>query len=907
MKYVLLGLRRPGATVILLYFAVSAGVLILLSGCRRPGPQSTALVNRLEHELADVHREVLPNGMICLLKPDRRAPVVAIQIWVRNGSIYEDDYLGAGISHAIEHMIFKGTPTRPPGTIAREISECGGRINAYTTLDRTVFHAIMPSQYWHVGLEVLADAIKNAAFPKEEWKKERNVILHEMAMNRDNPDWMLSRLLWATAFLVHPYRYPVIGYEAPFRTLHADDLRLFFRRSYRPDNTIVVVAGDIDAAGAARRVRNAFADFHRRRIHPPLVPSEPAQVAPRQACSYGPYRLARVALAFHTVPFSDPTAPVLDLLAVAASRGRSSRLVKHFREETRLAHQISAWSYTGTYPGLFSVEAVLDPTNTTRLVNELKKEITRWQQEGFRPEEIQRARRAIVVDELSRYQSVEGTAEAIAAGEFYAGDPAYSVTYIRRVMNTSAGDLQAAARRFLVPENSTTVHLLPEDMRVPQTAAAAPHTDAESSRVGLHTLPNGVRLLTREDHRLPFVYVCVAFRGGLLSESESQAGLCYLTSQMLVRGTRRHDADSFARLLDSMAATLEPFAGANSFGLRGRCLSRDLKTFISLLAECLVDPVFPSAELEKARRLQLAAIAEQRERPFHVAALNLRRLMFGKHPYARDPLGEPTTVRKLCRQDLVDYFHRYVRGGNCVAAVFGDIDPEKQLNLLARTFGRIPEGVAVLPPRPPAFTSLPGRSKQRFPAQQAIVLVGYPAVTVTSPMADAAIVIQESLNGMASELFKEIREKRGLVYYAGATLQLGLDPALLALYAGTDLESVDAAAGILRSQAEKLAREGLSTEAADMAKKRLIASHHMQLQDTSEIALHCALDELYGLGYDHYFRFEERISSVDSNLLQDTAAAIFGSGKQAVSVLLPDAGSDIEKYTGTSQTEVANE
>ncbi|HIE11487.1 MAG TPA: insulinase family protein [Kiritimatiellae bacterium] len=887
--------------------AGSAGAFLLLSGCTRLESQSTDLVNRLERQLADVRREVLPNGMVCLLKPDPHAPVVAIQIWVRNGSIHEDDYLGAGISHAIEHMIFKGTAARPPGAIAREISACGGRVNAYTSLDRTVFHAAIPSRYWHIGLDALADAMKNAAFPAEEWKKERNVILHEMAMNRDNPDRMLSRLLWTTAFLVHPYRYPVIGYERPFRSLRADDLRSFFRRSYRPDNTIVVVSGDFNADEAAARVRNAFADFHRRRIYPPRVPSEPVQAAPRQARRHGPYRLARVALAFHTVAFSDPAAPALDMLAVVASRGRSSRLMKRLREDTGLAHEVTAWSYTGVYPGLFAVEAVLDPTNMTALLDEMEKEIHRWREEGFRPEEILRARRAIVVDELSRYQSVDGTAEAIAAGEFYAGDPAYSVTYIRRVMNTSAGDLREVARRFLVPENSTIASLLPEGTHKSPAVGTACRERSGYPKVRREKLPNGVRLLTREDHRLPFVYVCVAFRGGLLSESASQAGLCYLTSQMLVRGTRQRDARTLARLLDSMAATLEPFAGANSFGLRGRCLSRDLNAFIDLVADCLVDPIFPPAELEKARRLQMAAIAEQRERPFHMASLHLRRLMFGEHPYAHDPLGDPATVAKLRREDLVDYFRYYVRGGNCVVAVFGDVRTEQPQEVFARAFGRIPGGGGAIPPRPPAFTALPGRCKQRFPAQQAIVLLGYPAVTVTSRMADAAIVIQESLNGMASELFEEIREKRALVYYAGAALQLGLDPALLALYAGTDLENADAAAGILRRQAQKLAREGLSPAAVDMAKKRLVASHHMQLQDTAEIALHCALDELYGLGHDHFFRFEERIASVDSNLLKSTAAVIFGSGKEASSVLLPDVGAESRSKTQTWSSEEADE
>jgi len=875
-------IRKHSAAVA--FRALLLATVMAAVGCSHdPGP---GLLRQLEVHLGRVHREILPNGLTALFMEDHTAPVVAIQVWVRNGSIYEDEYLGAGISHAIEHMIFKGTPTRPPGAIVREISDQGGHINAYTSLDRTVFHCVMPTAAWALGLEILADAVKNARFPEEEWQKERQVILREMAMNQDDPGWVLSRLLWSAAFRVHPYRYPVIGYEAPFRTLQAQDLRTFFQRRYRPDNTLVVLAGDFRLTDAVHRVSSAFADFRRRCISPPCVPEEPAQAAPRRLTRTGSYRLGRLALGFHTVPFSHPDAPVLDVLAEVASRGRSSRLVRRLREELGLVHEISAWSYTGTHPGLFGIEAVFDPTNAGAVAAALQREIADWQQHGFSEEEVRRARRALMVDELSRFQDVEGAAAAVAAGEFYAGDPAYSLTYLRKVRQTTPAVLRRAARCYLTRENSTMVELLPGPPATTAGAAQAVPTDLSGSLRKI-TLPNGARLILREDHRLPFVHICVAFRGGLLSETTANAGLTYLMSQMLTRGTRQHSAAEIARQLDNMAATLEPFSGANSFGLRGRCLRSELSRFAALLAECLAEPSFPAEELKKARNQQLAALAEQRERPFFTALLSLRRLMFGTHPYSRDPLGEPDTVRKITRADIVRHYRALVRAGNCVAAFFGDVYPARDLPVLKSRLERLPSGTVSLPPRPPAFASLPARAKQRFPGRQAIVLLGYPSVTVTDRLADAVVVIQESLNGMASDLFREIREKRGLVYYAGAMLHMGLDPGFIALYAGTTEQNAGTALSLLNTQAEKLAQSGLDPEAVQRAKRRLLSDFHLRLQHNGDLALHCALDELYGLGCEHTFRFAERLAAVDTDLVKEAAQALFTTDERAVSLVLP--------------------
>src|ERR1035437_9458727 len=165
----------------------------------------------LDQLATGVNRFVLDNGLIVLTREDASAPVVSIQVWVGAGAVHEQEFLGGGLSHLIEHMIFKGTPTRKPGDISRAINDLGGAINAYTSLDRTVFLVDLPSARWSTGLAVLADAVMNASFPDDEWRREKDVVRREMAMGEDNPERRVSELLFQTAYSVHPYRVPVIG------------------------------------------------------------------------------------------------------------------------------------------------------------------------------------------------------------------------------------------------------------------------------------------------------------------------------------------------------------------------------------------------------------------------------------------------------------------------------------------------------------------------------------------------------------------------------------------------------------------------------------------------------------------------------------------------------------------------
>ncbi len=850
------------------------------------GAQTTPADQALAQIASCLDRIALDNGLVVLIKDDPAAPLVAIQAWIRTGSANEGEDLGGGLSHAMEHMIFKGTPARPPGAIAQAIDATGGAINAYTAGDRTVFSVELPARHWHAGLEVLADALRNAAFPEEEWQREKEVIRREMAMDQDNPDRQLARLLWETAYRVHPYRAPVIGYPDVFGALTRQDLRTFFQRHYAPNNMILALVGDVRAPEAEAAIRERFGDWPRRAGAPAPLPAEPDQIGERLARRTGPYAVTRVAIGWHTVNTAHPDAPALDLLAALAGNGRSSRLAREIKDRRKLAHEISAWSFTPLDPGLFGLQAVCDPGREADLIGALQDEVGRWAGEPFARAELEKARRRLLVETLAQLQTTRGQADSFAAGEFYAGCPFFFRTYLQRLERVAPADLQTAARKYLRAENRTTAVLAPTPAGPPGPRPAPPQPPA--GQVEKITLASGVPLLLREDHRLPMVWMTAVCGGGLSLEQASDNGITSLMAELLTRGAGGRPADALARAIESRGASLDAFAGQNSCGLRMEGLARDAPELMQILADCLLAPDFAPEELVRRKPIQLALIRQQRESPFFLAQEALRQALFPEHPYRFAPEGTREAVEALTAGQVRAWHAKTAVRENTVLAVFGDLTSGQARALAEKCFRRFPAGPRPQPAGVFPQPALPRRVRRAEPREQAVLLAGFPGVDLWDPRGDALDLLQQALSGLASELMLAIRDRQGLAYSTGAIQQPGARPGYFALYARTRASALPQVEELMRREILRLTTRGLHPEELERARNKLITEHARRRQLNGELALECALNELYGRGYAYSFEAEQRLQALTAETVREAAASILNTNRMAVSIVAPE-------------------
>ena len=831
------------------------------------------------------------NGLTLLVREDRSAPVVSVQAWVGTGSIHEGRWLGSGISHFVEHMLFKGTERRAVGEIAREAHELGGRMNAYTSLDRTVYFIDLPRGGWREALDIWVDAVFYSNFPEGEFLKEQEVIRREFAMGKDEPAREATLRLLETAFTVHPYRYPTIGYLDLFNKLTREDLVAYHRERYVPENVTFVVVGDVEPQEVKEQFEKLTSGIPRGFLTEVCVPEEPEQLAPRRADFPFETDLLHLRIGWRVPGIEHPDAVALDALAVVLGQGLSSRLHRAVVEEAGLAHSIGSFSFTPRGSGIFAITATADFDKMDELVSEILRVVDLLVKDGLSTEEMEKARRQVLSAFLSGLESMSGQASDIGSSWMLTRDPDFSETYVQKVQNLTEPQLVQVAKKYLVPNRLTQVavhpKIPPQKMDTPRKEEDGSQTPAQA-KIFRKQLENGVRILISSDKRLPLANLQVAWLGGLLFETPEKSGIARLSANTLLKGTTTRSAEQISREIENLGGRIDIETGQNSNILTLQFLSPDLGAAVALAEDVLMRPKFEQKEIDRERELQVAALRQEREQPMSVCGDLLRSKLYGsEHPYSRNPLGNENALAELCAESLKNFHQETLLGGNTVVALFGDVDPEKSLELLSAAFSKIPAGSrAIAKVRTP---ERPEREEvtETLPRQQAVIQIGFPGVALVDPLRPAAEVLVQALSDMSSRLFVRIRENQGLAYFVGAAQRMGPLPGHVVLYAGCAPDKAEHVVSELLSEASEIARNGLSEDEIRRTKTKIIGEIVMQRQSQAAMARLAALNELYGLGAESIFRQEAEIEAVTEQQVRDISARIF-SQHPVVAKVAPD-------------------
>lgn len=843
---------------------------------------SEAEVAALEKSNDGIRRWTTENGLTVLMKRDPSAPVVAIQYWVGAGAIHEGQWLGGGLSHYLEHMVFKGTERRGPGAISQEVADAGGEINAYTSNDRTVFHVVMPSEKAELGLDILTDAVFHPTFPEEEWKREREVVLREVAMGEDDPGRVMSKLSMEETYRVHPYRVPIIGWKDILTKMGREELKAYHEKHYSPDNMILSIAGDFDPEAMAAAVKRQLAGVERRSREPVYVPQEPRQTAERVRREEGNYGVTRISWTFHGVATGTEDMAALDLLAGVTGSGRSSDLARRLQEERKLATSVEAWNYTPQDPGVFGIYAECAPENETELIAAIREEVERWKREGFDEAALERARAEVLVASVKQLATAEGQAASMAAGEYYAGDPRRTESYLAEVGRVTTEDLRRMAEKYLTRENGTWVILAPAGSGTVEVRGEAAK---EAAAPTMHRLENGVRVVVLENDRLPLVYMAAYLGGGQLGEKAGEEGSAKLAASLLTRGTKRHGTMELAELLERKGIALSGTSGRNTYGMNGMSLASEWETLAEALGECLTEATFPEEETAAQIVRQRAGLRQENERPMARASQLMRDAWFPGHPYQWSLFGREESLDAMTRETVADYHARHLKGGNLVVAVFGAVKEEAVLAKLSEVLGGVAPGEAPKWPALPEGPKGTARTEAESPFQQTLLLRTMRGLRTGDPRDTALGVVLDALSGMSSDLFAEVRDKRGLAYYTGATQNCGPVGGLVIVYAGTTEEGVGEVERLVESERERLVKEGPREDEISRAVEQQLVDVARMRQDGAAVAQSCALDELLGLGYEYTLKTAERLKSLDPEAVRKTAAELLGA-EESVTVVL---------------------
>jgi len=428
---------------------------LVLAGCAAAGgaPSLTATAARPV-------REALPNGLVLIVHEHRASDVVALQLWVRTGGRDESPE-ELGLSHYLEHMLFKGTPTRPPGSIDALIEGLGGTSNAFTSYDYTHYDVVLPAEHLRAGIELLADIGVDAAFVPEELESEKKVVFEEMNLVEDDPEKFLGRRLGELAYAPHPYGRPILGTRELIQALTRGRLAAYYRKHYIPRNMVLVVVGAVTAEEVRALAAKTFGRLGGAAPARPALPPPPALDRSRRAEVPREEKQAYLGLAWRAPATSDGDIYAVDLLTYILGDSPSSRLNQTVRERLRLVSAIEAGYVSSEQGGMVKVTARLEPGNLEQAEAAILDVVGRVREEGVTEAERQRA---IITAESSYAFDIE-TAEGLAKS-YGQAETTWTLedelAYLARLRQITGVQIQAAARKYFGDDNYARVRFLPK-------------------------------------------------------------------------------------------------------------------------------------------------------------------------------------------------------------------------------------------------------------------------------------------------------------------------------------------------------------------------------------------------------------------------------------------------------------
>lgn len=860
-------------------------------------------------------RRVLDNGLEVYMAQDRNTSNVAVQVWYRVGS--KDDPQGrSGFAHLFEHLLFKATRNMPEETLDRLTEDVGGYNNAFTADDVTAYHEVVPANHLERILFAEAERMGSLVVDEETFISERDVVKNEYRQRiLASPYGRLFGLFMPQmVYQEHPYRRPGIGSIEDLDAATLDDVLRFHETYYRPDNAILIVAGNFDQAQLDAWVDQYFSGIERPdRPMPANDVAEPEVTGPREATFHAPnVPLPAVVLAWPTVPYDHADRAALTVLDGILSTGESSRMYRSLVYEQQIAAQASSMPDFSQQAGYLAAYSLMAGEATPdQGIAAITAEIARFRDEPVTDAELAEAKNELVAGALRERETTDQRASALGWSLIMTGDPAAADTEIAAIQAVTAAEVQRVARRYLTPERVITVRYLnaddanppseqvlgvtapvtlddlasagervalaPEAERVPIPEPGEP-LEPVTPAISERTLANGVRVLVAPATGLPLVSARLGFDAGSAHDPQGRAGAAALTAALITQGTSRLSAPEIATQIEQLGAAIGAGAGSDFTNVYANAPADVFGQTLALMAELVRDPAFAEEELDRQQSQTLDGLRVALSQPGSIAGQAAGRVIYGEAPYGAPGAGTLTTVPAITRDDIAAFHAANWRPSAATLVFSGDITPEAAFTLAEQAFGDWAE-----PPTPTAAAADPAGPA---PAPRVVVIdqpgAGQAAVvaarrSVTRADADYyPLLVGTNLlgGGYSSRLNQEIRIKRGLSYGAGASLGARAAQGVFTASTQTPNENAPEVAGLILAEMARLAAEPASEAELGPRRATLVGGFGRSLETVDGLGGWIANLALYDLPMSELAEYAGRVNAVTAEEVQAAAGRV---------------------------------
>lgn len=868
----------------------------------------------------------LPTGQTLYIKEDHSKPIITIDTWVKTGSVNETPKIN-GVSHFLEHLLFKGTDRYKPGEIDRLLEARGSEFNAATSDDFTHFYITTATPYFEEALKLHADMMVHAAIPPTELPQERKVVQEEINRANDNPDRQMYVELAKLLYGKHGYAFDTLGPKENIAEIPRDSILEYYHYWYQPKNFNTVIVGDVNPEKVKQLVSASFPapNFQAPRDYkPPVV----GPVAPPTGSQVKVLENPSISQAYISLGLLGPAQQnpqdvyALDIATLALGSGKSSRLYRTLKESKPIATDVSAGNYTQKYSGLIAIDAEAEPGNREIVKKEILNQLVALKEKGITQEELDKAKTQYLNDFIFENETTDGTASSIGYNVTIGSLQDY-LNHVDNVEKVTREQVQATLNKYIDLNKTVMVELLPSQLHADTKAeteanaallkasanqlATAGATNNTSEAGGAQTgqtsattpsaqqpvkttLPNGMTLIAKPLKDSSTVAIKIFVKGG--QGVESIPGTASLTSAVLMQGTTSRTAQMISRELESKGMSLSVSADDDYIEVTGTAIQEDLGELFTILKDVMNNPVFDNQEIAKKKEQIRQAIEASRDNPSSIAFENLSMALYPNHPYGNEGKRVEANLDKITRQDLLDYYNLYFQPQNMVVSVVGNFDPATVQDYMTSLYPQCQHcthNEVAIPPVPALAKD--ETITQEKPQLSAVWLAqGWlvPPISDTKDYATLKVINSLIGTGMSSRLFVDLREKHGLAYVVGSMYPTREQQSRFVIYIGTDPINTQKVQEGFSQEIKRLQTEPVPNAELAEAKSKLIGSYALAHDTNVNQAFYLGLFETVGAGYQFDTSYPSLINQITPADIQRVAQTMF-SRPSVISLVKPAA------------------
>lgn len=893
-----------------------AAVTAIVPACKKnadtqaPDPAGAAAEEELilPERPFDYHVKTLENGMQVITLEDHSAPIAAVQVWYHVGSKDERPDR-RGFAHMFEHMMFRGTQNIGPKAHFEYIRKVGGDANAYTSFDNTTYIQVVPSNQVEMVLWLEAERMGFLKINEGYFDTERKVVAEEYRLRREQPYGTALEKLLEGIFEKHPYRWSPIGDMDELAAASADELQTFWNTYYVPNNAALVVVGDVKHEEVEKLAETYFG-WIPKYPDPPRVTIKEPQPTNKRVIEIeernGPVPIS--GLVFRTVAMKDEDALALEMLAQILGGGESSRLYRDLVDERELAMVALSVAFHLEDDGFFVAGGVMSPLGdeTEKVLAAVREHIERIKKEGVTEDEITKARNNFLRNAVTAQLEVQSKAQVLGEAAVLKKDLESVNRRFKEIRDIGRDDIQRVAQKYLLPEREIEVRIKPnllgfiidqfKDKKekkeesnggaeeisgegegkpglvrpasMPTTPVVAePEAPDVSIDKAVKVLDNGLKVVSIQNDELPFVTYVLGMDYGAYADPADRPGLASVVVPMLTRGTENYDYKALTDELDRYAVSIGGSVSMDALQVRASAVVHQADRAMRLLAETVRRPTFPEKELDKyIKQLRTGLMITERSPDFQ-ANRELKRRIFGDHPYGRLADVQLRDLGKMEAPALAQWWGTYTRPDASVLYVAGNVTSERAFELAQKYFGDWKaEG-----PRPEVpIVDVPAPAKTKIylvdrAGEQSQIRVGHAGITRKHPDFVVAKVLSDVFGGgFNSRLNDTIRVKKGLTYGAGGGFSADRFAGTFIVSTFSKNSTVAETVRTILSEIERLKKEAPSEQEERDSKSYLLGSFGRSWETPQDLIGALWSLEYQGLPEDYYEKYVTQLAEVKS-------------------------------------------